>query len=89
MTIELTPEDEKLIQKRIESGAFQSVEDVIHDALASQEAETAWLEENKSAISEKIGRGIAQLERGEGLSGEVVRARLERRKANWLKSRGA
>jgi len=27
MTIELTPEDEELIQKRLQSGAFQSAEE--------------------------------------------------------------
>jgi len=35
MTIQLTPEDEKLIQERLRTGAFQSVEEVIHRALVS------------------------------------------------------
>jgi hypothetical protein len=35
MTIQLTPEDEKLIQERPRSGAFHSVEEVIHRALAA------------------------------------------------------
>jgi Arc/MetJ-type ribon-helix-helix transcriptional regulator len=33
MTIQLTPEDEKLIQEKLRSGAFRSVEEVIHRAL--------------------------------------------------------
>ena len=89
MTIQLTPEDEKLVQKRLQSGAFRSVEEVIHDALASQDAETVWLVENKEAINEKIARGIAQLDRGEGVSGEVARARLQQRKADWSRDKGA
>jgi hypothetical protein len=40
----------KLIQKRLHSGAFRSVEEAIH-------AETEWLAENKEAIDEKIARG--------------------------------
>ncbi|HEY6250692.1 MAG TPA: hypothetical protein VI685_12085 [Candidatus Angelobacter sp.] len=48
MKIELTPEDEQLIQKRLQSGAFHSVGDVIHDALTSQNAEEEWLLENRS-----------------------------------------
>jgi Arc/MetJ-type ribon-helix-helix transcriptional regulator len=35
VTIQLTPEDEKLIQEKLRSGAFQSVEEVIHRALVS------------------------------------------------------
>ena len=43
MRIQLTPEDEKLIQKRLQSGTFQSIEQVIHDALATQDSEAEWL----------------------------------------------
>ena len=89
MTIQLTVEDEKLIQKRLQSGVFRSVAEVIHDALASQDAETEWLAENKDAINEKIARGIAQLDRGEGVSGEAARARLQQRKTDWLRDKGA
>ena len=35
MTIQLTPEDEKLIQERLRSGAFHSAAEVIHHALVS------------------------------------------------------
>jgi Arc/MetJ-type ribon-helix-helix transcriptional regulator len=89
MTIQLTVEDEKLIKKRLQSGVFRSVAEVIHDALASQDAETEWLAENKDAINEKIARGIAQLDGGEGVSGEAARARLQQRKADWLRDKGA
>ncbi len=84
MTIQLTPEDELLIQRRLQSGAFRSVEEVIHDALASQDAEADWLVRNKGAIDEKIARGIAELDRGEGVSGETARARLQQRKAGLI-----
>lgn len=33
MTIQLTPEDEKLIQERLRTGAFHSAQEVIHRAL--------------------------------------------------------
>ncbi|MCC6367342.1 MAG: type II toxin-antitoxin system ParD family antitoxin [Bryobacterales bacterium] len=89
MTIQLTPEDEKLIQSQLQSGAFQSVEEVIHDALASQAAENEWLIHNKDQLNEKIARGIAQIDRGEGISGTEARARLEQRKADWRKQNNA
>ena len=83
MTINLRPEDEQIIQKRLQSGNFGSAEEVIHRALESLDAEDEWLQENRVAIEEKIERGLAQLERGEGLSPEESRARLEARKAAW------
>ena len=33
MTINITPEDEKLIEEKLRTGAFRSVEEVIHRAL--------------------------------------------------------
>jgi hypothetical protein len=42
------------------------------------------LEQSKDAINEKIDRAIAQLNRGEGISVDELRARLEKRKAAWL-----
>ena len=83
MTIELTPEDEQLVRKRLQSGAFQSAGEVIHEALAAQEVENAWLEENKALIDEKIKRGLAQLDAGQGISGDLARERLRQRKAGW------
>jgi hypothetical protein len=35
MTVNITPEDEKLIQEKLRTGAFHSAEEVIHRALVS------------------------------------------------------
>ena len=83
MKIELKPEDEQLIQKRLQSGAFHTIEEVIHDALTSQDAEEDWLQENREAINAKIANGLAQLNSGQGVSGDVARAHLQDRKAAW------
>ena len=88
MTIEINrPEIEALIQQRLHSGAFESVEDVLFDALEIQAEREAWLQENKEAINAKIERGLAQLDRGEGIAGEELRKRLEADKAAWLADR--
>jgi antitoxin ParD1/3/4 len=77
MTIEINrPEIEALIQERLHSGAFESVEDVLFDALEIQAEREAWLQENKEAINAKIERGLAQLDRGEGISGDILPIRL-------------
>jgi hypothetical protein len=88
MTIEINrPEIEALILQRLHSGAFESVEDVLFDALEIQGERETWLQENKEAISAKIDRSLGQLDRGEGLPGEGLRERLETDKAAWLKDR--
>lgn len=88
MTIQINrPEIEALIQQRLHSGAFESVEDVLFDALEMQGEREAWLQENKEAINLKIERGLAQLDRGEGISGDGLRGRLEADRAAWLKDR--
>ena len=54
MTIEINrPEIEAPIQQRLHSGAFQSVEDVLFDALEIQGEREAWLQENKEAITQE------------------------------------
>jgi len=88
MTIEIKrPGIEALIQQRLRSGAFESVEDVLFDALEIQSEREVWLQENKDAINAKIERGLAQLDRGEGIAGDKLRARLADDKAAWLADR--
>ena len=83
MTIELKPELEALIRKRLDSGVFQNVEDVLLNALESQDAEEAWLELHRREIGEKIDKAIAQIDRGEGMTPEQSLAWLEEKKAAW------
>jgi len=88
MTIQINrPEIEALIQQRLHSGAFESVEDVLFDALEIQAERETWLQENKEAINAKIERGLAQLDGGEGRPGNELRKRLEADKASWLADR--
>ena len=84
MEITLRPEDEAIIRRRLQSGAFASIDDVIHRALQSLDIEEAWFQANKEAIHNKIGRGLAEIDRGEGLSGEASRAKLQEKKTGWL-----
>jgi hypothetical protein len=88
MTIQINrPEIEALIQQRLHSGAFESVEDVLFDALEIQGEREAWLQENKEAINAKIERGLAQFDCGEGIPGDNLHKRLEADKAAWLADR--
>ena len=84
MTIQLTPEDEKLIQERLRSGAFHSVEEVIHHALQVQDAEESWLALHKREAGEKIERAMEEFDQGGGIPGSQVRQHLQEMKASRL-----
>ncbi len=77
MIVQLTPDDEKLVHERMRSGAFESVEDVIHQALRVQEAEEAWLVLHKREIEDKLVRAIQEFDGGGGIPASKVRQRLQ------------
>ena len=69
------------IQKQLETTGSASVEEVLLRLLETQEEQDRWLQENKDAIDAKIRRGIAQLDRDEGIPEERVDAYLKELKA--------
>lgn len=76
MTIQLKPEQEKFIEAQVASGKYNSPEEVMNkmflvfERLQSEYDE--WLTETRA----KIEKGIESLDRGEGVDGETVVARL-------------
>ena len=82
MNIEIrNPSLQARIQKQLEATGSASVEEVLLRLLETQEEQDRWLQENKDAINAKIRRGIAQLDRGEGIPEERVDAYLKELKA--------
>jgi len=84
MTVQLRPEDEQLVRKRLQSGDFSNIDEVIHYALQAQDAQESWLALEKGVIQEKIARGLAELERGEGMSEDELQIRMRAAKQVWL-----
>jgi antitoxin ParD1/3/4 len=76
MNITFKPEEEQLIHERLKSGKYGSAYEVIVEALRLLEERDnqyqKWLKETRG----KVAVGMAQLDRGEGIDGEVVIARL-------------
>jgi antitoxin ParD1/3/4 len=81
MNVDLKPEDEQLIQKRLRSGSFEDVQEVIHRALQAQDAEEAWLELHQKEVRDKIERAIAEFDHGGGIPASDVRPRLRELKS--------
>ena len=69
------------IQKQLELTGSGSVEELLARLLETQEEQDRWLLENRDDINAKIGRGLAQLDRGEGIPEEQLDARLKTLKA--------
>lgn len=88
MTIRLTAEDEQLVQACLQSGAFQSVEEVIHRALETQAAEESWLALHRREVGEKLERAMEEFDRGGGIPSSQVRQRLRELKSSHLAGEG-
>jgi Arc/MetJ-type ribon-helix-helix transcriptional regulator len=73
MQLDLPPDIEQLIHKRLVSAGYASVEDVLRDALEAQDAEESWGEEERRALTGHIEQGFLQAECGEVVDGEQTR----------------
>jgi hypothetical protein len=81
MTIEIRdPSLEARIQKQLQATGSRSVEEVLLRLLDTQEEQDRWLFENRDEINAKIRRGIAQLDRGEGIPEDQLDAYLAKLK---------
>jgi Arc/MetJ-type ribon-helix-helix transcriptional regulator len=87
MQVKVPPDLETLINKRLSSGGYTSVEDVLRRALEAQDAEENWTDEERRALSAQIEEGYAQAERGELIDSEQARQEIEAMKENWRAGR--
>jgi Arc/MetJ-type ribon-helix-helix transcriptional regulator len=76
MQLDVSPDIEALLQKRLNSGGFANAEDVIRRALESLDAEESWTEEERRALDEKIDRALEQVSSGKVYGPEEARRRL-------------
>lgn len=71
MKITLKPDQEAFIHAKLQSDRYQTVDDVIQAALQllneRDKAYEQWVIETRA----KVDKGIASLERGEGIDGEI------------------
>ncbi len=74
MYLNVPPDIETLINKRLSSGGYASVEDVLRRALEAQDAEENWTDEERRALASHIEEGYLQAERGELIDGDQARA---------------
>ena len=76
MNVSLTPELEKFVAQKVQSGRYQTASEVIREGLRLLEERDALHQARLDDIRQAIQDGNAQLARGEGLPGEQVFAQL-------------
>jgi antitoxin ParD1/3/4 len=87
MNITLNPEQARFVQQKLESGKYQTVDEVILEALHLLEEHEKTYEEWVIETRKKVEVGLAELERGEGIPLEEVMAVFQEkvRKAREVK----
>jgi antitoxin ParD1/3/4 len=91
MTINLRPEQQRVIDLAVQSGAYQSPGEVLDQALEiirEQLDLEDWMVEQREAVAAHIEAGFAQAERGELIDGDEAIEILRQRRAERLKSEG-
>ena len=76
MSISLKPEQEQFIQEKLQTGKYQTVDEVITEAFRLLEERDRHYQEWLDETRVKIDEGIASLERGEGIDGETFMNQL-------------
>ena len=84
MQVNLPPDLETLVNRRLSSGGYTSVEDVFRRALEAQDAEESWTDEERQVLTAHIEEGFLQAERGELIDGAQARLEMQVMKDTWL-----
>ncbi len=77
MNISLTPELEQLVKDKVSSGKYNSVSEVMGEALRLLEERDRIRDQRLAELKAKIQEGIEASERGEVVDGEEVFAEIE------------
>jgi len=92
MNVSLTQELEEFIEKEVKTGMYQSASEVIRAGLRLLKDEKTpkprFMVSSMEELEEKLLVGIRQLDRGEGVPGEVAAKQLRERAEARRKSNG-
>jgi len=79
MNVSLTPELEKFVNAKVESGRYNSASEVVREALRLLEEHDAARAAQRAEFNEEIGRRVTSLDRGQAVDPATARARLQRK----------
>jgi len=87
MNVSLSPELEKFVSAKVESGRYNSASEVVREALRLLEEHDSARAAKLVGFNEELGRRVAALDRGEVVDPAAARARLRRKSEQRRKSR--
>jgi antitoxin ParD1/3/4 len=87
MNVSLTPELEKLVARKVESGLYRSASEVIREGLRLLKDRDRLGKLQFNEVRKKIQTGLAQLDDGQGIPGNQVYARMKQTSAELRKSK--
>jgi hypothetical protein len=87
MQLNVPPDLETLINKRLSGGGYSNAEDVLRRALEAQDAEESWTDEGRRAPSAHIEEGYQQAEGGELIDGTQACRDIQAMKDDWRLSK--
>ena len=76
MNVSLTPELERRIAEKVESGLYTTASEVVREGLRLLFQQELRREERLARLRADIAVGVEQLDRGEGIPGDQVYAEL-------------
>ena len=91
MTIDLKPEQQRVIDLAVRSGVYRSPDDVLDQAfeiIREQLDLEDWMIEQREAVAAHIEKGFLHAERGELIDGDTAVELLRKRRAERLKPPG-
>jgi antitoxin ParD1/3/4 len=86
MKVELNPELEQMIEQDVQRGNYRSVNEYLDRAVRILHQEEELLALDHEVVDEEIASGIGQLDRREGVSGELARKRMQERKNRFIEN---
>jgi putative addiction module CopG family antidote len=89
MQVNLPPDLETLVHKRLSNGGYSSVEEVFRRALEALDAEESWTDEERRVLTAHIEEGFRQAERGELIEGDQAQREIQAMKDNWRQGRAS
>jgi antitoxin ParD1/3/4 len=76
MNVHLTPELEQLVHKKVKTGRYNSASEVVREALRLLEEYDGVRATQLRELRRRIDNGLASLDRGEGVDGELFMENL-------------
>jgi antitoxin ParD1/3/4 len=79
MNVSLTPELDKFVAGKVESGRYTSASEVVREALRLLEEHDRARNAQVAAFNQELGARLASLDRGERVKPEAARKRIEQK----------